>query len=59
MIGWLIKIFGSKNERELKRLAPMVDRINALEDAMRARSDAELKAMTPAFRDRIDAGASG
>ncbi|HQI81558.1 MAG TPA: preprotein translocase subunit SecA [Deltaproteobacteria bacterium] len=58
MIGWLIKIFGSKNERELKRLAPMVDRINSLEDAMRARSDAELKAMTPAFRDRIDAGAS-
>jgi len=47
MLGWLIKIFGSRNERELKQLQPLVAAINAREDAMRAKSDADLKAMTP------------
>jgi preprotein translocase subunit SecA len=58
MFEWLIKIFGSKNERELKLLQPMVEQINSLEDAMRARSDADLKAMTPYFRGKVDAGAN-
>ncbi len=40
MLEWLVKIFGSKNERELKRISPLVDKINSLEDSMRARSDA-------------------
>jgi len=50
----LKKIFGSKNERELKRLAPLVDRINALEPQYRALSDAQLRAHTAHFRERLD-----
>ncbi|HPE46008.1 MAG TPA: preprotein translocase subunit SecA, partial [Deltaproteobacteria bacterium] len=52
-----MKIFGSRNERELKQLQPLVAAINAREDAMRAKSDADLKAMTPYFKDKLDAGA--
>jgi preprotein translocase subunit SecA len=51
---FLKKIFGSKNERELKRLAPLVDRINALEPQYRALSDAQLRAHTAHFRERLD-----
>jgi preprotein translocase subunit SecA len=50
------KIFGSKNERELKRLAPLVDQINSLEPGYRALSDAALKAQTPLFKERLDQG---
>ncbi|HPI93861.1 MAG TPA: preprotein translocase subunit SecA [Deltaproteobacteria bacterium] len=58
MFEWLIKIFGSRNERELKLLSPLVDKVNSFEDAMRARTDADLKAMTPYFKEKLDAGAS-
>ena len=58
MLEWLIKIFGSRNERELKRLAPLIDKINSLEDGMRAKSDSDLKAMTPYLKEKLDAGAS-
>jgi preprotein translocase subunit SecA len=45
MLGSIIKgIFGSKNERELKRMAPLVDQINSLEPRFQALSDAELQA---------------
>jgi preprotein translocase subunit SecA len=50
------KIFGSKNERELKRLAPLVDAINALEPEYRALSDAQLQAKTGEFKERLDQG---
>jgi preprotein translocase subunit SecA len=57
MIGqFLKKIFGSKNERELKRLAPLVDRITALEPEYRALSDADLQAKTPRFKERLEQG---
>ena len=52
------KAFGTKNARELKRMGRTVTRINALEDAMKARSDAELEALTPEFRQRFEAGES-
>jgi preprotein translocase subunit SecA len=58
MLEWLVKIFGSKNERELKRLKPLVEKINSFEDTMKARSDAELKSMTPFLKEKLDAGAS-
>jgi len=58
MLEWLIKIFGSRNERELKRLAPLIDKINSLEDGMRAKSDSDLKAMTPYLKEKLVAGAS-
>ncbi len=51
---FLKKLFGSKNERELKRLAPLVDRITALEPAYRAMSDAELQTQTALFKERLD-----
>ena len=57
-MGFLQKIFGSKNQRELKKLQPLVERINELEPKMKAKSDAELKAMTGEFKQRLDNGAT-
>jgi preprotein translocase subunit SecA len=57
MIGSLLhKIFGSKNERELKKLQPIVDRINSLEPEVRSLSDEGLQAKTGIFRERIGKG---
>ncbi len=56
--GFLTKVFGSKNERELKRLQPMVEAINALESRMQKKGDDELAAMTAEFRQRHANGES-
>jgi len=54
MIGVLLKkIFGSQNERNLKRIAPIVDNINQLEPPIRKLSDAQLQAKTGEFRQRL------
>ncbi len=54
MINTLLgKIFGTKNEREIKRLQPRVGAINALEPEMRKLSDDELRGKTAEFRARI------
>jgi len=59
MIGNLLhKVFGSKNERELKKIQPIVDPINRLEPEVQALSDQELQAKTGIFRERIEKGAS-
>jgi len=50
----IAKVFGTKNERELKRLRPNVEAINALEPAMKALSDDQLRAKTDEFRQRIN-----
>jgi preprotein translocase subunit SecA len=50
------KIFGTAHEREMKRLRPVVDTINALEPKMQALSDAELKAKTTEFKERVAKG---
>jgi preprotein translocase subunit SecA len=47
------KVFGTKNDREIKRLGPPVQAINALEAEMRKLSDDELRAKTEEFRRRI------
>jgi preprotein translocase subunit SecA len=47
------KVFGTKNERELKRLMPQVGAISALEPQMRQLSDDQLRAKTDEFRKRI------
>src|SRR5579885_1182357 len=47
------KVFGTKNEREVKRLLPTVEAIGAVEPAMQKLSDAELRAKTDQFRQRI------
>jgi len=52
----LTKIIGSKNDRDLKAIAPIVEHINALEPEMAARSDAELRELTPRFQERLAAG---
>jgi preprotein translocase subunit SecA len=46
-------VFGTSNEREIKRLLPRVEEINALESAMKQLSDEQLKAKTVEFRQRI------
>ena len=57
MIGALIKkIVGSKNERELKRIQPLVDRINQLEDKISPLADDRLLAKTAEFKERIGRG---
>ncbi len=52
----LRKVFGSHNERELKRLKPLVEKTNALEPSMAALSDDSLAAKTIEFRERIGRG---
>jgi preprotein translocase subunit SecA len=54
----LSKVFGTKNQRELKKLLPVVQRINDLRATMEAKSDAQLRAMTDEFRQRLDQGAT-
>ena len=54
----LTKVFGSKNERELKKIQPAVEKINALEPRIQAMSDDELKAQTQLFKDRLNTGES-
>lgn len=55
-MGLFEKIFGTHSEKELKKIAPIVDAIEALDDKMQALSDEELKAKTQEFKDRIAAG---
>lgn len=52
----LTKIFGTKHDREMKKIQPMVDQINALEPKMKALSDDQLKAKTPEFQERLKKG---
>lgn len=52
------KLFGSKNERELKRLWPIVQKINSLEPQMQQLSDEALRAKTSEFRERYSRGES-
>jgi preprotein translocase subunit SecA len=54
----LAKVFGTQNERELKRLLPFVADINAQEAAVHGLSDEGLRAKTAEFRQRLDAGAT-
>ena len=52
----LAKVFGTKHERELKRLQPLVDQINSLEDETKALSDDALTGKTEEFRQRLAQG---
>nr|WP_283243652.1 preprotein translocase subunit SecA [Feifania hominis] len=55
-MGLFDKLFGTYSERELKKIEPIVARVEALEQEYRGLSDAELKAKTPAFRQRLAGG---
>ena len=52
----LTRFFGSKNEREIKQLQPVIDSINQLETQMQAMSDEQLKEQTVIFRQRLENG---
>jgi preprotein translocase subunit SecA len=52
----LTKIFGSSNERQLKKIHPIVEEINAFEDQIRELSDDELRGRTAVFKERLDKG---
>ena len=56
MFGILKKIIGTKNDREIKRLLPIVDHINSLESAVEPLSDSELRGKTAEFRKRVESG---
>ena len=52
----LAKLFGTKHDREIKRMRPLVEKINGLAPQIEALSDADLQAKTPWFRQRLAAG---
>jgi preprotein translocase subunit SecA len=54
----LAKIFGTKNEREIKKIRPIVEQINALEPQVQELADEELAAKTVEFKERLEAGQS-
>ncbi|MEK7864887.1 MAG: preprotein translocase subunit SecA [Nitrospirota bacterium] len=54
--GLLKKLFGTKNEREIKRLLPLVEHINSLEPKISSLSDSQLKDKTPEFKKRLELG---
>ena len=55
----LTKVFGTQHERDIKKLMPRVRAINALEPAMKALSDEELRGKTDEFRSRLAAALEG
>ena len=52
-MGLFTKILGDPNEKIIKSLQPIVDEINVLEPEIKKKSNAELKAMTAEFRDKV------
>lgn len=52
----LEKMFGSHSEKEIKRIMPLVEKVESLESTMEALSDEELKGKTDEFKKRLEAG---
>ena len=50
------KLFGTHSEKEIKRITPLIDKIESLDESMQALSDAELKAKTDEFKKRLENG---
>ena len=55
-MGLFNKIFGTRSEREIKKIQPTVDKILALEDTYKKLSEAELKNKTAEFKERLEKG---
>jgi preprotein translocase subunit SecA len=54
MVNWILKkLFGSKNQRELRRLAPNVRRINEFDEQFKSLSDDDLRAKTAAWKEEL------
>ncbi|HPO46166.1 MAG TPA: preprotein translocase subunit SecA, partial [Spirochaetota bacterium] len=59
MVDKILSIFfGTKHERDIKRLRPLIARINDLEPAIKALSDDQMRAKTTEFRGRLEKGES-
>ena len=58
MLGFLTKILGTKNDREIKKLWPLVEQINDLESSISSLDDSALRAKTDEFRKRLESGES-
>lgn len=58
MYNPLRAIFGTKHDRDVKRLKPLIQQINDLEPKIKELSDDELAAQTVKFRQRVNDGAS-
>src|ERR1700689_1346522 len=59
MLTWALKkILGTSHEREVKKLRPKVEAINAFEPRISALSDVELRAKTAEFKEKLDNGAT-
>jgi preprotein translocase subunit SecA len=59
MLTWVAKkVFGTSNERAIRRMRPLVTAINELEPKIKGLSDAELKAKTAEFKEKLDNGAT-
>lgn len=56
MLTPILRLFGSSNDRYIKRLRPLVDAINQLESDLEKLSDDELRARTPWFKSRLEKG---
>ncbi len=55
-MGLIAKLFGTRSDRELKKIRPLVDKILSMEEEYAALSDEDLKAKTPALKARLAAG---
>ena len=55
-MGLMEKIFGDLNEKEVKKIGKIVDKVEALDSEMQALSDEELQAKTPEFKERLKNG---
>src|SRR2546421_2318841 len=54
----LAKVFGTENERQLKRLRPLVEEVNAVEPEISVLSDDQLRAKTTELRKRLSEGST-
>ena len=55
-MGLFDKVFGTYSQREIKKIQPLADKVVALEEEFRGKSDQELKDMTPQLRERLQKG---
>ncbi|HYE64689.1 MAG TPA: hypothetical protein VD966_03845, partial [Pyrinomonadaceae bacterium] len=56
---FLTKVFGSSNQRYLKSVRPVIERINELEPSVKRLSDDELRARTAAYKERVARAVAG
>ncbi len=57
MIGNILtKVFGTRHDREVKKIRPLIEKINSFEPAVQTLSDEELQAKTPEFKERLEKG---